>query len=268
MNDQALFELVRKADPLPAAAGFGEPSQALLERVLASARDERRRPRALQHRRRLVLVAAALALGAAAAGFAIAGSGWLTGEPAPPAVVTDFQAYTPQLGFHPDPGSAVLVAQDGQIKLYATTNREGTYCLVLEDPWRSPTTLDGGTCVPEAIASGHFIAGLVGAATQTERQSTLVVGGRIADRNAQAVRFTGPDGKVIERPVGPSGFFVATVSTREPCANGDWISTFTALDANGEEIAQITIPLTQTTPMTPSQTKRGMRACDLSPLRK
>jgi hypothetical protein len=265
VNDQTLFSMVRKADPLPAATGFGEPPQALLERVLASARDERKPARALHQRRRLLLVAAVLAFGAAAAGFAIAGNGWLTGEPAPPAVVTDSQAYTPQLGFHPDPGSAVLVARDGQIKLYATTNREGTYCLVLEDPWRSPTTLDGGTCVPEAIASGHFIAGLVGAATQTEQQSTLVVGGRIADRNAQAVRFTGPDGTLIERPVGRSGFFVAAVFTRAPCANGDWISRFTALDANGNQIAQMTIPLTQTVP---AHTKRGVRACLLSFLRK
>ena len=265
MNDQMLFELVRKADPLPAAAGLGEPPQALLKHDLASGADARRRPRVLLRRRRLLLVAVVVVVGAAVAGFAIAGSGWLTGEPAPPTVVTDFQAYTPQLGFHPDPGSAVLVAQDGQIKLYATTNHEGTYCLVLDEPWKPAKTLDGGTCVPEAIASGHFIAGIVGAATQSEEQSTLVVGGRIADRNAQAVRFTGSDGKVIERLVGRSGFFVAVVSTRAPCVNGDWNSTFTALDADSKEIAQMTIPLTRTVP---AQTKQGVRACLLSFLRK
>ena len=265
MNDETLFEKVRQADPLPAAAGFGEPPQALLERVLVSARDERGLARAPHRRRRLVLVAAVLALGAAAAGLAIAGSGWLTGGPAPPAVVTNFQAYTPQLGFHPDPGSAVLVAQDGQIKLYATTNREGTYCLVVNEPWKPATTLDGGTCVPEAIASGRFIAGFVGAGPLTEGQLTLVVGGRIADTNARAVRFTDPDGKVIERPVGPSGFFIAAVSAQTPCADGDWSSTFTALDGNAKALAQMTIPLTQTVP---THTRRGIRGCLLSFLRK
>lgn len=261
MNDQTLLEMVRRADPLPRVAGIGEPPRELLDRVLSYPRVEPRRVMSRRHRPAgLVLVAAVFAFGAAAvAGLAIAGTGWLTGEPAPPTVVTDFHAYTPQLGFHPDPGQAVLVAQDGQISLYATANREGTYCLVVSEPWKPVTTLDGGTCVPETIASGHFIAGLVGAATQTQAQSTLVVAGRIADTDARSVRFTAPDGKAIERPVGPSGFFVAAVSTQAPCMNGDWSSTFTALDGSGKEIAQITIPLTQTAPRPPADNAR--RAC-------
>lgn len=264
MNDRALFELVRTADPLR-VAGIGEPASALLEQILRSAHSPRRSSRALTHRRWLVFVAAVVGLVALAAGLAIAAGGWLTGEPAPSAVVTDFQAHTPQLGFHPDPGSAVLVAQDGPIKLYATTDREGTYCLVLDEPWKPATTLDGGTCIPEAIASDHFIAGLVGASPQTGGQSTLVVGGRIADTNARAVRFRGPDDKVIERPVGPSGFFVAAVSTgHAPCIDRDWSSTFTAVDGDGKVLAQMTIPLTQTT----VRSKRGVRACLLSFLRK
>ena len=247
MNDETLLEMVRKADPLPATAVVGDHSAALLERVLASARAEPAPGPAVLRRPGLVVLGVALALGSAAAGLAIAAGGWLSGEPAPPAVVTDFQAYTPQLGFHPDPSSAVLVAKDGPIRLYATTNREGTYCLVLESPWRSARTLDGGTCVPEPIASGQFIAGLIGAATQSERRSTLVVGGRIADTSARAVRFTGPNGDRILRRVGTSGFFVAAVSTQWPCANGNWTSTFKALDGQGHQVAQLTIPLTQTT---------------------
>lgn len=267
MNDQTLFEMVRQADPVEAVAGVEEPPREVLERVLASARDERRPARRLRARRRLVLAAAVLGLGAVIAGLAIAGTGWLTGEPAPPAVVTDFQAYTPQLGFYPDPGSAVLVAEDGQIKLYATTNREGTYCLVLDEPWKPATTLDGGTCVSEAIASGHFVAGLVGGGPLLEQHTTLVVGGRIADTKARSVRFTGPNGRVIERPVGRSGFFVASVSIEGlPCVNGDWSSTFTALDAGGNTLAQTrTISLTKTTH---TNAQGQVRACLLSFLQK
>jgi hypothetical protein len=103
MNDQTLFEMVRQADPLAAAARTAEPPRELLERVLVSARGEHGSARRLRGRSRLVLAVAILGLGAVVAGLAIAGTGWLTGEPAPPAVVTDFQAYTPQLGFHPDP---------------------------------------------------------------------------------------------------------------------------------------------------------------------
>jgi hypothetical protein len=235
MSDQMLFELVREADPLVVKAG--EPPPALLARVLASPRHETK-PRRVHRWPRLALVVAALALSALIASLAIAGTGWLTGAPAPPAVITDFQAYTPQLGFHPDPGRAVLVANDGQVKLYATTNREGTYCLDLVAPWKPATTLDGGTCVPKAIASGHFIAGIMGAGPLTAHGVTLVVGGRIADPQPQSVRFAGPEGKTVTVPVGSSGFFVAPLTTRRPCGGGDWSSTFTALDDNGNAVAQ------------------------------
>ena len=56
-------------------------------------------------RPRFALVAAVLALSGLIASLAIAGTGWLTGEPAPPPVVTDFRAYTPQLGFHLTPAA-------------------------------------------------------------------------------------------------------------------------------------------------------------------
>jgi hypothetical protein len=169
------------------------------------------------------------------AALAIAGTGWLTGEPAPPDVVTDFQSYTPQLGFHPEPGKAVLVARDGQIDLYATPDREGTYCLDLVAPWKPATVRDGGTCVPERIASGHFIAGNLGGT-----RTTLIVGGRIADPQARSVAFTGPDGSRVTAAVGASGFFVAALTTSATCANasGHWSSSFTALDANGSVLAR------------------------------
>jgi hypothetical protein len=228
MNDQALFELVRDADPLGTAVG--EPPRALLERVLESPRG--RTPRLPRWQAKVALTAVVLALSGAIAALAIAGTGWLTGEPAPPQVVTNFRDYTPQLGFHPDPGKAVLVAQQGHVELYATTNREGTYCLDLVAPWKPATVDDGGTCVPSWIASGHFVAGNL-----SSTRTTVVVGGRIADARARSVQFTGPHGTPVTVPVGSSGFFLATLKTSEPCA-GNWSSTFTALDAGGEALAQ------------------------------
>lgn len=236
MNDQTLLELVRRVDPL--AAGPSEPPPALLQRVLSSPRTEQKRGPAQGWQVRFAVGAAVLALSGVIAALAIAGTGWLTGAPASPAVVTDFQNYTPQLGFHPDPGKAVLVAEDGQVKLYATTDREGTYCLDVVAPWKPATVLDGGTCVPKPIAAGPFIAGPVGAGPVTEQGMTVVVAGRIDDPRARSVEFRGPDGKPVTRPVESSGFFLAALTTSAPCANGDWSSTFTALDSDGSAVAQ------------------------------
>ena len=232
MNDRAFLELVRQADPLTETVG-GPPS-ALLERVLASPRTGKP-PRRLRWQARVALVVAVVAVSGTIAALAIAGAGWLTGTPAPPQVVTDFQNYDPQLGFHPEQGGAVLVAQDGRVGLYATTDREGTYCLALADPEKPIGTPDSGVCLPKWIASGHFIAGNLGGT-----RTTLVVGGRIADPQARSVRFTGPDGSIVRASIGSSGFFVAATTTSAVCANakGDWSSTFTALDADGNVLAR------------------------------
>lgn len=235
LRDRELLEILAEEPELLAIA------DALVETRQAQPAPRRRRLRPVLVRGwepRLALVAAALALSGLIVSLAIAGTGWLTGEPAPAPVVTDFQAYTPQLGFHPDPGSAVLVADDGQAKLYATTNREGTYCLDLVTPWKPATTLDGGTCVPRAIASGHFVAGIVGAGPLEAQGMTVIVTGRIADPQARSVRFTGSEGQTVTRPVGTSGFFMGALTTAGPCARGDWRSTFTALDGDGNAVAQ------------------------------
>jgi hypothetical protein len=197
-------------------------------------------------RRRIMLSAAVLVFATATAGLALAGSGWLIGAPAPPAVVADFNSYTPQLGFHPSPGSAVLVAEDYNIGLYATTNKEGTYCIVVSAPWKRPAKLgDGGTCIPALQAAAPLIAGLPGASTSRDgSKTTAVVAGRVNNAAARTIRFTGPTGYEIVRPVGSSGFFVASVHVQGPlCASGDWLSTFTALNAAGGEIARATIGL-------------------------
>lgn len=259
MNDQTLLELVRHADPLDATVA--EPPPALLERVLASSRARKHPRRVRGWHARVALGAAIFGLSGVVVALAIGGTGWLTGEPAPPEVVTNFQAYTPQLGFHPDPGKAVLVAQEGQVKLYATTDREGTYCLDLVAPWKPATVRDGGTCIPQATASGDFVAGIVGGGPLTEQGTTLVVAGRIAAPQARSVQFADPGGKTVTQLLGSSGFFAATVTMSAPCATGDWSSTFTALDADGNALAHTaTISLTKLSEKDTSQ--RGpVRAC-------
>ena len=184
----------------------------------------------------LAVLVALVAIGTATA----ATTSWLRGSPAPPAVVSDFGSYTPQLGFHPDPGRAVLVAEDGDVSLYATTNAEGSYCLVTSAPWKRPETLpDGGTCIPRDQAAAPFVAGLVGAS-----RDSIVVAGRTASRGAHTVRFPGPGGDPVTRPIGSSGFFVAHIqSSGSACANGDWSPTFAVLDANGREMTHTKIAL-------------------------
>src|SRR5919197_1544918 len=184
----------------------------------------------------LVVVASLVVLGTAAA----ATTSWLAGRPAPPAVVSDFGSYTPQLGFHPEPSQAVLVAEDGAVSLYATTNREGTYCLVVSAPWKRPETLpDGGTCIPGAQAAAPVIAGLVGSSS-----TTLLIAGRVDVGAAHAIRFAGPDGRLLTRPIGSSGFFVAAVPVSgSPCANGEWKPTFVVVDARARELTHATILL-------------------------
>jgi hypothetical protein len=172
-------------------------------------------------------------------------SNWLKGSPAPESVVSDFGSYAPQLGFDPVPGRAVLVARDGgNFSLYATTNKQGSYCLIASAPWKRPSKLpDGGTCIPPAHAVSPLVAGLVGASTAGSEQ-TYLIAGRTTDEGARAIRFTDPAGAPIERAIGSSGFFVAVVRTNESaCASGDWAPTFNVLGADGDARASIAITL-------------------------
>ncbi len=203
-------------------------------------------PRLVRPRRRVA--ALALALGVLLIGTAVAATttDWLTGSPAPESVVSDFGSYAPQLGFDPQPGRAVLVAQDGDISLYATTNTQGSYCLVASAPWKRPSKLpDGGTCIPPAQAAAPLIAGLVGASSSPgSDQQIYLIAGRTADPEARTIRFTSPTGAPITRAIGSSGFFIAAVRTDgSACSNGDWKPRFSVLGANGEEHASITITL-------------------------
>ena len=195
-------------------------------------------PRFIGPRRRVVALALAVALGLLVMGTAVAKTtDWLTGTPAPKAVVSDFGTYAPQLGFNPEPGRAVRVAVDGDTILYATTNKQGSYCLIASAPWKRPSKLpDGGTCIAPAQASAPLIAGLVGAKSGTDEQQTYVIAGRTTDPEARTIRFSDPSGATVTRPIGSSGFFIATIrSETSACANGDWRPTFSVIGADGQQ---------------------------------
>jgi hypothetical protein len=201
----------------------------------------------VRRRRRLILPGGLVVAAIILCGAALAASGWLTGTPAPPSVISDFAGYAPQLGFHPDPGDAVEVAEDGDSSLYATVNAEGSYCIVASAPWRRPDHLpDGGTCIPQPTAAQTIVAGVVAAGpTDTgalEGTATVLVAGRVTQTGTTEVSFTTPTGDTVNRPVGQSGFFLATLSIKL-CGNGDWTPTFTALDNQGRPIAQSTFTI-------------------------
>lgn len=205
------------------------------ELVAAAQRWQKARAR---RRQRLVLLTSALAVAGVIVGTAIAATGWLVGSPAPQSVVADFGTYTPQLGFHPDPGSAVLVASDGDSHLYATTNAENTYCIAVSTPWRNlGREPDGGTCVLKAFAEQPIVAGL-----PSGTADILVLAGRVSVAGAVSVRVTLPDGSSRTIPLGTSGFFISNVQGK-PCQYGDWSPQFVALDAAGKSIAASTISL-------------------------
>jgi hypothetical protein len=178
------------------------------------------------------------------AGAVAASSGWLTGTPAPQPVIDDFGSYTPQLGFNPESGRARLVADDGDVSLYATTNTQGSYCLIASAPWKRPASLpDGGTCIPPEQAAAPLIAGVLGAAS-TRAGTTLVIAGRTQQPNAEAIRFTDPYGQPITATIGSSGFFIKAVRTSgEGCPNSDWKPTFIVLDTASNELARATITI-------------------------
>jgi hypothetical protein len=216
-----------------------------------------------QRRRQKIVIAAALLFAATAiAGIAVAADGWLTGQAAPPSVVADFGSYRPQLGFRPDPGSAVLVAEDGGSSLYATTNAEGSYCVVASAPWKRPATLpDGGSCVGKPTAAQPFVAGVVGGSPSDPAGNvTLLVAGRINLPGAAQVSFDSPTGEPISRPLGPNGFFLAAVPATL-CQNGTWTPTFVAHDASGRTLGSSAITIEQ-----PIELSGNQIACWLVPI--
>jgi hypothetical protein len=169
---------------------------------------------------------------------------WVRGEPAPQSVVDEFGTYAPQLGYQPDAGGAVLVAVDqGYVRLYSTENDKGSYCLLLRAPGRPSG--DGGTCIQPNWAAEPLIAGILGSIPAGDDSSTKFVAGRSDHPDASEIRFADPNGRMISRPIGFDGFFVASVDVPwSACLGGDdWRPTFVVLDRSGNEVASAAISL-------------------------
>lgn len=197
--------------------------------------------------RRLVALAAAIAILAVGTAVASTTVDWLFGKPAPPSVVENFRDYANQLGFDPEPGKAVEVASNDDTILFATLNSQGGYCLAVSAPWKRPEKLgDGGTCLNSHDAAAALVAGVVGVSS-TDR-TTYVVAGRAADRLAATVELTDPSGNTVRRSLGSSGFFVLSIEVRgAPCADGDWNPDFILRESGGTVLSSSRITLARAT---------------------
>jgi hypothetical protein len=201
-----------------------------------------------RRRRNLVLATSALALAGVIVGAAVAATGWLVGAPAPRNVKSDFGSYAPQLGFNPEPGKAILVASDGDYKLYATPDKQGGYCTLVSDPWYHPGPHgEGGDCNSRKALSVPFWAGMGAFKGLHDGGSRLVVIGRTRHPGAAHVRFNYPVKKAVVTRIGRSGFFIVPITITRPIFTGllpgsicRWSSTFVVLNAKGQEIAQKT----------------------------
>jgi hypothetical protein len=192
-----------------------------------------------RRRRRFVLASSVLALGAVIVGTAIAATGWLVGSPAPPSVKSDFGSYAPQLGFSPQPGKAVLVASNGAYQLFATTNKQGGYCILVSAPWKRPGPHgEGGDCSSRQQASVAFWAGLGGLAGAPHGGSRVVIDGRTREAKAASLRFDTPDKRTLNVPVGSNGFFIVGVTTQASwCQLVQWNPSIAILDRSGHQLA-------------------------------
>lgn len=239
------FDRLRAADPVAAGQHVSQEwREELLARIAAEpapAPRKRGRPRA-----RLVLVAVAVLALLALPSYGVARDviEWVRGEPAPQAVVQEFESYAPQLGYQPDAGGAILVAVEGNdVRLYSTKNDKGSYCLVLRVPERPAG--DGGTCIQPAWAAEPLIAGILGSARSGDPSTqVLFIGGRSDHPGARSISFADPDAERITRPIGFDGYFVASVRVSgSSCAAGDWRPTFVVRDAGGGELARAEVTL-------------------------
>jgi hypothetical protein len=214
--------------------------------------------RVAARRRRLLTVFALAIVGVLTASLSLAATttGWLTAKPAPPEAVSGFQQYTPQLGFHPQAGGAQFVAEDGPVKLYVASNREGGLCYLVDEPWKPANAGDGGTCASKAKADEPLSAGMLGmSAVSDEGFATIVLAGRVRNPAARTLRFADPAGSTVERQIGAAGFYVAAVRARPldfspvvtpdgiRCPRGTWEPTFVALDPAGHVVLESKILL-------------------------
>jgi len=166
-------------------------------------------------------------------------------------VKSDFGSYATQLGFNPQPGQAVLVANSGPYQLYATANTQGGFCTLVVTPWRPASAHEGGECtaaqgLPE---SSKFYASTGGQSALVDNASTVVVYGHTSDAGASSVQFDGPNGSPVTATVGKGGFFIigTNVTGGIGCGSGGWAPTFRVLDATGQQLSAWTVTLVTNT---------------------
>lgn len=200
-----------------------------------------------RRRRRVVFTAVVATAALAATATTLAATGvlqaWLGGEAAPPEVQRDFAGIPEELGYSPVAGEASKVAQepDGTITLYATPTKQGGYCLVADVPWLEFAGDGRGYCVKPEAASRPLVAGLIGQGPGEGEQSTSVLAGRVLATGAAIIRFTGFDGRPVERRLGAGGFFVAALEHGPTCKA--WSPVMTAADEAGNALASQEFPL-------------------------
>jgi hypothetical protein len=195
-----------------------------------------------RRRRRVLFATSAVALAAVIVGTAIAATGWLVGSPAPPRVKADFGSYAPQLGFNPQPGKAILVASNGAYQLFATTNKQGGYCILVSAPWKRPGPHgEGGDCSSRQQASVAFWAGFGGVAPAPGKGMRLVIDGRTREARAATLRLATPGKQIVTVPVGSSGFFIVGVTTHMSwCQIAQWNPKVAILDSTGHQLTTAT----------------------------
>jgi hypothetical protein len=214
------------------------------ELVAAAARLHHRQRR----RRRLLVACVAMTLASIMVTAAsLAARGWLTGSPAPKTVVSDFRSYPIQLGLHPEPGKAVLVARSGPYRMYATPDREGGYCVVTSRPWVRPASLpDGGGCLTRSEAAVPFTFTSQGSRDLPHHGFLEVVGGRVRDRRVSEVQFTDPEHRLVTLPIQHSGFFIGPLTiTHFICRLTGYHLTARALDAQHATLHELHITYDQ-----------------------
>ena len=202
-----------------------------------------------QRRRRGVLVAcvAVTLASITVTAVSLAAAGWLAGSPAPKTVVSDFRSYPIQLGLHPEPGKAVLVARSGPYRMYATPDREGGYCVVTSKPWARPAVLpDGGGCLTRSEAAVPFTFTFPGGKDLPHHGILEVVGGRVRDRRVREVQFTDPAHRLVTLPIQHSGFFIGSFTvTPFICRLAGYHLTARALDAHHTTLHQLHVTYDQ-----------------------
>jgi hypothetical protein len=248
--------LVRDADTVTPGDRLGwatsAEADAVLRKILASeipAVDHT----ATHHRiARVILLAAALVLSAAAG----AAAGEIIGRPAPATVQRDIanvdEGMPADLRLNPDVQDAQLVAVANEAELYSATLVDGGYCVEIVTIADGP---HGAVCTPGSSVGGLPIEVTTPFTDPITASSPIIVGGRVnVAASTLEVRFF--DGATEPIALGPDGFYLFVVPADELAgahANGFELQ---ARDATGLVVGSSSVPPSDT--QSPRATDRLM----------